>query len=290
MLNKNSFYQESNIVNPSGLVVAYLAVLVLTIILGFIYTQLMISVPFIYFKPFFIFLVAWGLELGIRYIARLTHNRNKESQLVLAAVAGLLLNYFQWIPFVLFVLTREISIADYLSNLAWITSPKAFLTVIGEINAQGAWSLWGVPVKGVGLAFFWIGEAIILIALPVIAVYTARIFPYSETHKQWYPKFSLTRDFETIPHEDKFIPLLRTDALKTIQDLGYGTKTRYILIHVFYLPQESKQYLSFERVYIEGNSGRKNITPQIENFGIDSATAKALLEKFKHKKGRFALI
>jgi len=64
---------------------------------------------------------------------------------------------------------------------------------------------------------------------------------------------------------------------------------RHKKIHLFYLEDENKQYLTFEKIYIEGK-GNKNSTTVINNMTIDKPAAKSIMEEFANKRNRIEVI
>jgi hypothetical protein len=98
----------------------------------------------------------------------------------------------------------------------------------------------------------------------------------------------LLKDFESVSTSNKLLSSFETDVLKTIQELRQGNGLRHSKIHVYYLPDEEKQYLSIEKVFIEGQGkGKKNTVNVIDNYKIDKAVAKSILESYENKKERF---
>jgi hypothetical protein len=233
-----------------------------------------------------------GIILGMtsKTLVRLTHNRNKRSQLVQALIFGLFAYYFQWGAFVLYAVTGELpSISEYFTFAGWIIFSKPYIDVITEINRIGMWSMFGIPFNSYALTIIWIIEFLIIIGLPIYAIYKANVFPYSELLKKWFPKLTINNDFEPIATVGLLTQNLNENALKAIQDLGYGTASRYSKIHIFYLKDEESQYLSVEKIFIE-RKGNKNCDTLIDNFPIDTTTAKSILESFSFKRERFEVI
>jgi hypothetical protein len=285
-------YQESGKINPLGLVMAYGICAALGIFLGYIYSLIVILLPLVYIN--FLITCGFGLILGVinRIVVRLTHNRNKKSQLVLALFSGLLSTYFQWIAYLLFAIDGEIpSLSLYLSNLHWIVYPQELYALVAELNSIGLWSIFGAPLNGPVLTFIWFLEAFIIIGMPIIAVYKTKVYPYSEFLGDWYPKFTLHHHFESIATVNKLLTDLQRDTLSAIKALGNGTGNRHTKIHVFYAKDEDKQYLTFEKIFIEGQGTGKTIsTVLINNFTIDRKTAESILANFDHKREKTEII
>lgn len=151
-MNKQATYIPSGNISPIGVVLSYLTCLSLTLLLGYLYTFLIIIIPILYLN--FLITAGFGITLGMvnKALVRLTHNRNRKSQLALALCSGLLANYFQWGTYVLYAVTGEIpNFSEHLTSSVWIFFPQPYLQVIGEINRVGMWSIFGVPFNSYAL-------------------------------------------------------------------------------------------------------------------------------------------
>ncbi len=292
MNSKDLFYQESGRYNALGVLISYIICVLLALILGYIYSVVIILIPIVYLN--FILTIGLSLTLGliVRFLVRITKNRNLKSKLLLALTFGLLTNYFQWAVYILYAYDGETpNFFYFLSNLYWIIIPENFIDIIIDINKFGLWSIFGIVFTGFGLTIIWLIEAFIIIAGPLVAIYKTKTYPFSELLNKWYPKYTLSKDFKSVSTVNKMIDDLQTEPLKSIQELKYGTGLRHTKIHVFYLNDEENQYLTFENIYIEGRGkGRKNSDIIINNFMIDKITAKSLLDNFDNKKERIEVI
>ena len=292
MENQELFYQESGRIDPLKQSFSYIICIGLSLILGYIYSVIIIIIPIVYLN--FLITVGFGTMLGLicRTLIRFSHNRNKKSQIIQAVIIGLLANYFQWTAYILFAYNDAIpSIGLYLENLEWIIIPKNFFAALFEINRIGTWGMFGITFNGFALTFIWIIEFLIIITGPIIAVVKTKSYPYSEHLQKWYFKYTLFKDFESISTAKRFINELASEPIRVIENLGNGSGLRHTKIHLFYLKDETKQYLTFERIFIEGQGkGKKNSTIVINNFMISKSDAEDLLNKFENKRERIKVI
>jgi len=292
MDNKELYYQESGQINPMKQNLSYAICIGLALLLGYLYSVLIIFIPFVYLN--FLITVGYGLSLGLicKALVRFSHNRSKKNQIIQAVVIGLLTNYFQWTAYILYVYNGAIpNIELYFSNLNWIIIPKNFFIAIAEINRFGTWSIFGITLNGFGLTVIWIIEFLIIMAGPIVAIVQTKIYPYSELLEKWYHKYTLFNDFESISTVTQLIGELSSDPLKSIDSLGMGSGLRHTKVHLFYLKDEDKQYLTFEKIYIEGQGkGKKNSSIVINNFKINKSDAELILEKYENKRERIEVI
>ena len=245
-------------------------------------------VPIIYFKILITF--GLGITLGyiIKFMVRITHNRNQKSKITQALIFGILANYFQWTAYILFAYNGKApNLTEFLLNLHWLIHPRVFIDAISEINKVGMWSIFGVVVNGFGLTFIWIMEALIIIAIPIVAIIKTKIYPYSELLNRWFPKYTLFKDFGSIAAVNAITKELQSDPIKTINSLGKGTGIRHSKAHLFYHKDEKVAYLTFEEIFIEdAGKGKKKKDIIINNFTINKGTAENILSQFDHKKER----
>ena len=292
MNKKELFYKESGKINALRLLLAYLISLVLVFVLSYVYSVFSIFIPFIYVSVFIT--VGLGLTLGylVKVLVRIAHIRSRRSRYILAIVLGLTANYFQWTSYLLYVIDDKIpSIIYFFENLAWIAVPSTFFAIIASINEVGLWEVFGIQFRGFELSLVWAVEALVIMVGPIIAVYSTKIYPFSEEFKVWYPKFTLRNDFESVATVIKLTRDLQNDPLKAIQILKMGNGIRYTKVHVYYMEHEENQYLTFERIFIEKRGkGKERSTLIVHNYIIDKTMAESILAAFEHKRERIIII
>ncbi len=289
MTNQPTFYTASEKAHPAGLAIAYLAVLIITFFTGYFYTSFVTMMPFIYINFFITIGFGFGVGFLVRMLVRPTHNRSKKSQMILALVAGLLANTFQWLTFILYALSGDMpSLSAYFESLSLLFIPLKTLSVIGEINKAGLWSIFGIPFNGFLLATVWLIEFALITILPILTLRSAKAYPYSEALGKWYGKFTLNNDFEAISAVSQFTEDLMTDAVAAIEKLAPGSGWRHSKIHIYHLEGEQFQFIDIEKINIEGRGkGKKTSTLQINNLQLENRVAKVVMDKFKNTKERF---
>lgn len=292
MENHNLYYQESKKLNPIGFAIAYAIYLVVALVLGYIYSVITTIVPFVYLNV--VITIGLGLILGfvIRITVRLTHNRNKRSQYIQAFALGFLVSLFQWVTYMIQLFAGDIpSLSMFFSNLFEVVLPQNFFPMMATINKVGVWSIFGVTLNGFWLGFIWVFETIIIISMPIVAVYHTKVYPYSELLRKWYPKYTLIQDFESVSTLNQLEKRLSINSLVAIQDLGKGTGYRHSKIHLFYHKNETRHYLTIEKVYIEGRgTGKKKSELVVNNFEINKGAAQSILDSFESKKERIDIL
>lgn len=281
------YYEESGKINPFRQVIAFTVGILLALVLGITYTYSLALMPVVYLN--LVSTIGFSLILGfcMLLLARLSHNRNKRSLIIQTVIITLAAYYFHWVVYIQTVThIHPPGFGEYLSNLGLLFSGD-FFSSIATINHYGAWSVFGIHFNGWLLSLVWLIEAIILFTGPIGAVIRNKIYPYSENTSRWYPKYTLTRDFESVVANEDFLSQLSQNAVQCIKELQTGIATRHTKIHLFYLKEEDYQYLTFEKITIEQQGkGARNSNIVINNFRIDRITAEAILAEFPHSKER----
>jgi hypothetical protein len=228
-----------------------------------------------------------GLMLGmlLRILLRFTNNRNKKIRLGLAVGAGIMLCYFQWVIYLQFLLNDSFPSPMDLMREGFLNFFHAeTLELMAYLYEHGSWSIFGVQFKGPVLAITWTLEAAIFLYMPFNAVNHAPVYPYSEILGKWYPKFTLTHDFDSIAVHI-FLKAFEQNPLQAIQELKLGTAFRHTQFHVYYAPEEERQYLSAEKVWNGGGGSKESErTIVIANVEISRSVAQAILNSFEYKR------
>ncbi len=292
MQNQSLFYKESGNVNIVGLAISYFTCLLFTMFLGYGYSILTSVIPIIYVNFLLTFILGISLAYLVKILVKLTHNRHRKSQIILAIITGLMANYFQWTTYVLYVYMGSLpSLNEYFQNLYWIIIPNGLIQNIISINKIGMWSVFGISFSGSILTIVWILEAVIIGLIPVVSIIKSNIFPYSEKQNRWYPKFILCKDFESISMVDRLIKSLNKEPVKAIEELQKENGLRHSKIYLYYLQNEDYQYLTFENIFFEGQGkGSKEKTVMIDNYRIPNSVADEIKNKYDHKRERYEII
>lgn len=290
MNEKVWFYQEPQKTSPKTLLIYYAMVLAFLILWAYAYTVITVLVPIPYVLVFITVIFARVLGMYYRLGHRVSHLTGKKNRLLHTAIAGVLANYFQWTAFLTYVSLRRLpSLGEYLEHLVWVADPEVFFKALMELNEHGSWSLFGAQFTGTMLSIIWIFEALIILLFPLVSVARVQPYPYSELFKKWYPKYVLFKDFEPIIGEGLILEELKKGPLECLNNLDKGSANRHSKIYIYYLENESKQYLSITRLSKDSNGGEK-ASKVLNNFTIDTETAQAILQDFNNKKEKIDII
>lgn len=278
------FYTESDKINKPMLALSFVLILVLSFFLGFLYLAATLFMP-VYINP--LLTIGLGVVLGMfnSAIFRVTRNRSRHSRVAIAIASGIFALFFQWNATLCFAFTGQLpSFGMYVETLNWINLPVEYFQSVAIINEAG-WYVGKIPFNGWILTLTWIVEALIILITPLIFALKHQAYPFSEKSGRWYPKYTLLRDFESVPVSRRLLNSLKSDVSAAISSLEKGTAFRHTKIHLYYLKEEDWQYLTFEKVS-EGASGVGGAKKQviISNFKIDTPTAEKLMTDYHVKK------
>ncbi|MBR9919928.1 MAG: hypothetical protein GYB31_03755 [Bacteroidetes bacterium] len=288
------FYQPPRDINAKGLLGALPLGILVTLFLGFVYNLLISFIPFIYIN----FIVTMGFGIAVGWMCKLLYRwfviRDERSRLGMAIILGLTANVFAWIAFIVWLGSGEglgIDFKQYLQGIPIYLNPGNTFPIIAEINKYGTWSIFGIDFQGVMLAFVWIIEFGIILAIPVLMALASDYHPYSETQGKWYPKFTLRDHFNAVYNGNRMVEAMQKDVLGALQNEEGGGPARFSKIHIYYLPDEKNQYLSIESFVIEQQGrGATKSNMVVSSYTIPSATAKQILDKYEHKREKLDVV
>jgi hypothetical protein len=281
---KNRYYQESGEINYVHFALGLVALLPIALILGYVYSMLIYAIPLIYFNLLLTVGFGFTLAFAMRFIFHVSKSRNAKSRMIMVVIGVILATYFQWVGFVAsVVLERFPAPLEYLQYTSMITQPIEFFGIIGEIYTYGTWGIGSFIAKGILLLLIWLVE-IGITALPSIKLLMEfQPAPFSEQTNQWYPKYTLQRDFEYAVSANVLAEKLDNGVLETLQNMEEGSGMKHCKVHLFYLEGAQYQYLSIHRILMQSDGDEEEI-PVVVNYRIETGVAKAIQANFKWDK------
>jgi hypothetical protein len=159
----------------------------------------------------------------------------------------------------------------------------AWLNFLGDIYNEGSWSIFGLTFKGIILGLIWLSEALFLTAIPIYIIYNLPIRPYSEDLDKWYSEKVLNYQFDYISRSREFMVNLKENPFEAIKNLKYGAAHRYCEVSIFFIENETTQYISIQNVFV-GGSGSSDKSEFIHLYGIDKKIAEKFLTEFTYHK------
>lgn len=295
-MNNHQFYTPPTNLNSKGLLLAIAASLPVAVIIAFLYAILSMINPIVYLGILLTIATGWFLGFWSRVIARITHNTNKKSQLILAVTTGVTMVYSNWVAYVLYAMDGGVpNLIDYFQALQWIiVDPGSLIDTIMAINEIGMWSIGrgssdSGNVTGGFLWLVWALESGILLVAPILSVMLAKVFPYSSKLNKWYPKMTINEQFKSITNPSGFLASFQEKPLETLDALGFGSGTRHSRMHVYYLEGEQSHYLEVESVYIDAEN-KVDTDSIIYLYKIGTSVAKQLLDKYDYSRERMEVV
>ena len=285
-MNYPKYTPEGN-TPPINIVIASVLCLSLSMFLGWLY-NLTFLIPIIYFNVLLTVGFGFVLAISLQIIAKFLKIRERKTRIYLIIFSTIIAYYSHWIAYIIYIVTEKIpTLSNFLSY--WIY-PQKFFLIIAEINTFGTWSIGfsGAIVNGWVLTIIWIAEAFIIFFIAISYTVKFPENPFSEKLNKWYPKLTLEYDFASVYSKKTFIADLKEKGIDIILTMEKGLAYKYARISIFYLEEESSQYLSIDNIYIEvNNKAKKNINSVIEPIKISTGDAKKLISKFGTKKEFF---
>lgn len=291
MNDKPKFYKTAESINLVSLIIALLAGICISVVLSYFYNLFSTFIPFIYFNV--LITIGLGMSLGIvaRIISRFCKLNNKKSRLILAIVMAFSTFIFQWIAYLsCFTNGGMIGFVEYLNSIPAALFAGEHLGQVTDLYTFGSWSISSFVFAGISLGMVWLVEFGIIMVLPFLSVLKITEFPFSERDNYWYPKFTLSDQFESMSSKKYFLQDYRKDILNGIRNLRQGEGWRHGKVHIYFSESETKQYLSFEKIFVEGRGkGKRTSSYLIENLEISTPEARSILSSFHNEKEKFVV-
>ncbi|MGH1335279.1 MAG: hypothetical protein ACRBFS_04060 [Aureispira sp.] len=285
MLN---YYQAPTTWATRGILYTLLLSIPLTLLLGYVYTTLMVTLPFVWLLPILVFIIVLAWSWGVRLLARWFQLYNKKSQLFVALLSSLVLFYGQWLVFVLYLDFGHLpSLGYYFGNFGDLFKIENTASVLTLLYNEGFWEVGGAPLNGMVLVLFWIIEALLLLLCPALFVWKVPLIPYSEQRGKWYDKYVLERKFGTLLLE-QFPAALQQDPITTIEGAPLGKAGRYRLLELYHLPKSQKNYAAIVLINLD-HKGNQEKSVAVPPFLVERTLVERLITHYEISKERLEL-
>lgn len=282
-----SYYQAPQEWATKGILYTLLISLPLTLLLGYVYTTLMVTLPFVWVLPLIVFIITLAWSWIVRFLARWFQLYNKKSQLLVAGLSSGVLFYGAWVVFLLYLdLGNLPSLSYYFASLGLIFEVDFIGDSLGFLYQEGLWEIGGVPINGLLILLCWIIEAALLLLCPALFVWKVPLIPYSKEQEKWYDKYVLDRKLGTILED--FPIALQRDPITTIEQAPLGRAGRFRLLELYHLPKSQKNYVAIKRVNID-NKGNRETSVAEPPFLVERTLLEQLINHYQISKERLEL-
>jgi hypothetical protein len=267
-----------------NVLVGYTVSIGLAFLVSVLYGLLSVSFPIPYFHPVFTFGFALVLGFGVRTITKAFKIVSRRITLIITLVTSVLGWYFQWAVYILFSIIGGDFLDVYISDSSLVFYPWEVARIMSLLFTEGAWFIGDILFKGWPLLLFWLGELLMLLAIPVYLVYKQPVSPFSNMTNKWYRKYVLHKDFESIALKEKFEDAIAGNLPDTIDRLKNGGITYFCRISIYYLKDEERQYLRVENISRDKTGKNERPLTVIDLQPISKEDAVYLMEKYHAKK------
>ena len=293
MMNKKiSYYKESGSYHAPSLLISVLFLISLSLLLAYLYNALTLVMPIIYINVLLVFGIGIVLGYSVLVLCKLSKVGNYKIRIGLALLIGIITLYFQWSAYIGYLINEgSHSLESYINSLGWIFYDSIEKEVLVELYHYGAYEVFNTQVTDYALLFIWFIEAAIIIAIPILAVFRYVPLPISGTYNKFYDQYTLEKDFRSLGSGELTALRIHEGPAAALQEFEGGKANRHSKIKIFYLPQESKQYLKAENISIQrGNESKTAVDVIVKYLEISTPQAKELLETFRNRKDGFQLL
>lgn len=246
--------------------------------------------PIVQLTPFITLFFGISVGFSLKFLSKILLIRCKKFLILSGVLFGLLGVYFSWFAFINYNLYTTYADEVYFRDFQMFFNPFMFSDVVNEMNYYGTIVLYSdmisdISLRGNILTTIWIIEAMIIIGLPFYILLQHQITPFSTNHNKWYRKYTLKKEFDTLPNPNDLIEA--TNLSIFIDQLKPREATRSGRVSIYYLKGETDQYLMFENIHRGINSLKEEATIKVNCLRVSSETAQELIEKYHAKKDFF---
>lgn len=260
MTTTSSFkkYTESGIAPPLNILGILILAVAGSFVLGFLYNILIRFISFIYINVLVVFAFGYVLAYMSRGLNILFKIRSKTKAMFITAAIAILAVYIQWACFVYIFFVEDLSpIQDFKSIVNIIIHPELLVQLMPEINEFGTWTVSKTSINGGILWWLWLGEALLLIAIPLRLYMQFEIMPFSEADNRWYKKNRIDKDFEYIHLRRDFLELFAKSPVEGLNSLGKHDYSRYSRFYIYSDKNMRSFLIEIENVKLD-HKGRKD--------------------------------
>jgi hypothetical protein len=273
-------YVESGIAPPLNIAGLLVVAILASMVLGFVYNVLIWYISFVYVNVIIIFGYGYALGYLSRWLNLLFKIRSKKISILITAVIAILSIYIQWACFVYIYFVEDLKpIQDFEAILSMMLRPDLLIEIMLEINANGSWMIGKSVINGGMLWLIWIGEALLMLAIPLRLYVQFDVLPFSEADNRWYKKNKINENFEYILLRQNFIKDFAEDPVKGLKSLGKPDPLRYSTVYIYSDKNMRSFLVEIENVTIDYKS-RKDYTEILPPSHISVEEVKKLETSF----------
>ncbi len=283
-----TYYQAPSDWATRGIAYSLVLGLPLALLLGYVYTVLMVTLPLVWVLPVIVVLIAYAWSWVLRLMARWLKLYNKKSQLLVGLLSSFVLFYGQWVAFLLYLdLGNLPPLWYYFESLGTPFELEKTGELLSFLYHEGLWTVGGAPINGGLLVLLWVIEALCVIAGPTAFIWKVPLIPYSKNQETWYGKYILEQRFGTLRLEE-FTEALKSDPIAAIENAPLGKAGRYRVLELYHLPKGQQNYATIKLVNID-LKGNQESSVAVPPFLMDRQGVKTILERYQLKKERLEL-
>jgi hypothetical protein len=291
----NPYYQPSNKMPLTGILVLLAGGVAAALLLALIYVYAVWYIPFVYIN--FFLCVGFGLVLGaiLAVLVRLGKLRSPSAVGALALLVGLVAVYLEWGVFLTLLFNSETTGTGTHTDTSTSFSTSLFTGILAhpagmwlamlKVNETGTWSIKGATASGLFLGVIWVVEALIILGGAYLLAKGQAGEPFSETSNEW-------ADEETLAHPLTFAQ----DAATTRAALESGqfhhltphtstaAEEAFARLKLHSAPNDhSCCYLTLENVTTtidKKGKASQSTTTVVQHLAISPATFEELQQRF----------
>lgn len=227
-------------------------------------------------------IIAWAAYLIIKKMVL----PNKIYNVVAFIFSYVLLTYVKWSFYSSYIeqyiLYSQQAFSNYFNRFFdFFTSPVSIMAIIRYLYNNGVWTLSDSVVNGPYLAFFWLGEIILIAGCVIAIIIEKNDLPTVSNHQEWAQehkdqliafKYFQLKDYETrLRSNSSFI--LDTQ-FERIYELN---QEDHVNVRLFSAQDQSEHFITIQEKKYDRRNRQFNVKRQLKRLRIDRNMAQELL-------------
>ena len=289
------YYQPSNKMPLSGVLICLLGGVVAATVLALIYIYAIWYIPFVYINLFICLGFGFALSMVLSLLVRAGKLRNPLGASIVSLVVGLAAVYLEWAVYLTLLLNSETTgtgrDADTSTSFSLplfvdvLTHPARMWEYILQLNETGSWSLKGATPSGAFLWVIWAVELLLIMGLPYLMARSQASEPFSESANEWAEEETLAHPISFAPDVAATRSALESGHLNALTPhLTQAEEEQFARLKLYNAPNDPFcQYLTLENVTKKLDSKGKSTESTdkvVEYLAISSATYQELKRRF----------
>ncbi len=278
-MQREHYYKPSGKANPLGLLVLFLATVVVGSALSILYLYIIQNDLDVRLCVLLTILLGGLMGALGGLICKFLKIRNLSVALIASVIGILIYTYFKWAAYVSYIF--EGSFISSVTEL--LLDPSDLLSKIKLINEEGTWTFarGGDNVTGIILLIFWILEFLIYSVIQLVVICNWANDPFIEKDNNWAKKYNAVFNFRDFDLEADRAAIEKDPnlILAYFEQPENIVQTTYYEGELFHSKDFSENYFNVRKIKINPTKNSRTETKEIKYLSVSLDFVQNLFDK-----------